>query len=150
MLVFERFLARMQQLAGDAVVVKGGLVLETRLGRARTTKDVDLRMMGTQAELLDRLQAAGRLDLGDFMRFEVQRDRQRSEIRGEGMKYAGHRFADECRLAGKTRVVVSASTSASATRWSASRMQWSATDYSTSQGSSPRACTSVRSSPTSR
>ncbi|MGE0145007.1 MAG: nucleotidyl transferase AbiEii/AbiGii toxin family protein [Planctomycetota bacterium] len=68
---------------------------------ARTTKDVDLRMMGTPAELLDRLQAAGRLDLGDFLRFEIQRDRQHPEIRGEGMKYTGHRFAAECRLAGK-------------------------------------------------
>ena len=54
-------------------MLKGGLVLELRLQRARTTKDIDLRMMGTPAELLDRLQAAGRLDLGDFMRFEIQR-----------------------------------------------------------------------------
>lgn len=101
LLVFERFLARMRQAAGDAVILKGGLVLELRLQRARTTKDVDLRMMGTPAELLDRLQAAGRIDLGDFLRFEIQRDRQHPEIRGEGMKYAGHRFAAECRLAGK-------------------------------------------------
>ncbi|MCB9878976.1 MAG: nucleotidyl transferase AbiEii/AbiGii toxin family protein [Planctomycetes bacterium] len=101
LLVFERFLARVQQLADGTVVLKGGLVLELRLQRARTTKDVDLRMMGTPTELLDRLQAAGRLDLGDFMRFEIQRDRQHPEILGEGMRYAGHRFAAECRLAGK-------------------------------------------------
>jgi hypothetical protein len=101
LLVFERFLARVQQLAGDTVILKGGLVLELRLQRARTTKDVDLRMMGTPAELLDRLQTAGRLDLADFLRFEIQRDRQHPEIRGEGMRYAGHRFAAECRLAGK-------------------------------------------------
>lgn len=101
LLVFERFLARVQQLGDDSVVLKGGLVLELRLQRARTTRDVDLRMMGTPAELLDRLQTAGRLDLGDFMRFEIQRDRQHPEILGEGMKYAGHRFAAECRLAGR-------------------------------------------------
>lgn len=101
LLVFERFLARVQKLAGDTVVLKGGLVLELRLQRARTTKDVDLRMMGTPGELLERLQSAGRLDLGDFLRFEIQRDRHHPEIRGEGMKYAGHRFAAECRLAGK-------------------------------------------------
>lgn len=76
-------------------------VLELRLARARTTKDVDLRMMGTSAELLERFQAAGRLDLSDYMRFEVQRDRHHPEIQGEGMKYAGHRFTAECRLAGK-------------------------------------------------
>jgi hypothetical protein len=98
--VFERFLARVTQVADEAVVLKGGLVLELRLARARTTKDVDLRMMGTPTELLKRLQAAGRIDLHDFMRFEVQRHRH-PELRGEGMKYAGHRFLSECRLAGK-------------------------------------------------
>ena len=101
LLVFERFLARVQRLDGDAVLLKRGLVLELRMQRARTTRDVDLRMMVTPAELLDRLQAAGRLDLGDFLRFEIQRDRQHPEIRGEGMKYTGHRFAAECRLACK-------------------------------------------------
>ena len=101
LLVFERFLARVSRVEGDAVVLKGGLVLELRLARARTTKDVDLRMTGTPAEVLERLQAAGREDLADFMRFEVQRDRRHPEIQGDGMKYAGHRFAAECRLAGK-------------------------------------------------
>ena len=101
LVVFERLLARVHHEVGDTVIIKGGLVLELRLARARTTKDVDLRMMGTPAELLERLQAAGRLDLQDFMRFEVQRDRHHPEIQGEGIKYAGHRFAAECRLAGK-------------------------------------------------
>ncbi len=101
LLVFERFLARVQRSGDDTVILKGGLVLEMRLQRARTTKDVDLRMMGTPAESLECLQAAGRLALGDFMQFEIQRDRQHPEILGEGMKYAGHRFAAECRLAGR-------------------------------------------------
>jgi hypothetical protein len=41
LLVFDRFLARMAVAFGDAVMLKGGLVLELRLERARTTKDVD-------------------------------------------------------------------------------------------------------------
>lgn len=101
LLVFERFLARVQQLAGDSVVLKGGLVLEMRLQRARTTKDIDLRMMGTARDLLDRLQEAGRIELGDFMQFEIQSDQHHPQILGDGMKYAGHRFSAECRLAGK-------------------------------------------------
>ncbi|MCU0863116.1 MAG: nucleotidyl transferase AbiEii/AbiGii toxin family protein [Planctomycetes bacterium] len=101
LLVFDRFLARVNAAEGDAVILKGGLVLELRSARARTTKDVDLRMMGTHAELLVRLQAAGRADLQDFLRFEVQRDRHHPDIRSEGMKYAGYRFTAECRLAGK-------------------------------------------------
>lgn len=41
LLVFDRFLARISATLGDAAVLKGGLVLELRLQRARTTKDID-------------------------------------------------------------------------------------------------------------
>ena len=81
LLVFDRFLARVVSVVGDAVTLKGGLVLEMRLARARTTKDVDLRMMGSADNVLERLQAAGRLDLGDYMFFEVQPDGPGSVIR---------------------------------------------------------------------
>jgi hypothetical protein len=50
LLVFDCFLARLSQVAGDTVTLKGGLALELRLARARTTKDVDLRMMGSSEE----------------------------------------------------------------------------------------------------
>ena len=53
---------------GAAAILKGGLALELRLDRARTTKDVDLRMVGSPEGILERLQEAGRLDLGDFCR----------------------------------------------------------------------------------
>lgn len=90
-------------MASDAAVVRGGLVPALRRRRARTTTDVDLRMTGTSAELRDRPQAAGRLELGDLMCLEVQRDRQHPELRVEGTRYAGHRTAAECRLAGNIR-----------------------------------------------
>src|SRR5205807_4154592 len=67
LLVFDRFLARVASVVGDAVTLKGGLVLEMRLARARTTKDIDLRMMGSAEDVLGRLQTAARLDLGDYM-----------------------------------------------------------------------------------
>jgi hypothetical protein len=50
LLVFERFLARLVTVLGDAATLKGGLVLELRLERARTTKDIDLRVMGSPDE----------------------------------------------------------------------------------------------------
>jgi len=100
LLVFDRFLARLGKVAGDAVTLKGGLVLELRLERARTTKDVDLRMMGSRADVLELLQEAGRLDLGDHMRFEIQPDDEHPEIQNEGMRYEGYRYRAECRLAG--------------------------------------------------
>lgn len=101
LLVFDRFLARVSKIVGDAVILKGGLVLELRLVRARTTKDVDLRMVGSPDDVLDSLQTSGRLDLNDFMRFDVQLDPRHPAIQNEGMKYDGHRFHAECRLAGK-------------------------------------------------
>lgn len=101
LLVFDRFLARAVAELGDSVVLKGGLVLELRLHRARTTKDVDLRMLGLPDELLPRLQAAGRLDLGDFMVFEVGPNPDGGEIDNDGLRYEGLRFRAECRLAGK-------------------------------------------------
>lgn len=74
LLVFDRFLARVVTTVGDAVTLKGGLALELRVERARTTNDVDLRMMGSPDELLAKLRQGGRLDLGDFMAFEVVPD----------------------------------------------------------------------------
>jgi len=101
LLVFERFLARVVAVLGNDAMLKGGLVLELRLERARTTKDVDLRMMGSPGEALAKLQETARRDLGDFMTFEVGPDRDHPEIQNDGMQYDGLRFRAECKLAGK-------------------------------------------------
>ena len=92
LLVFDRFLARIAVVLGDAATLKGGLVLELRLERARTTKDVDLRMMGSPNDVLTRLQEAARRDLSDFMTFEVGPDADHPEIQGDGIQYEGLRF----------------------------------------------------------
>lgn len=101
LLVFDRFLARIVAVLGDAVTLKGGLVLELRLERARTTKDVDLRIVGSPDDILARLQETGRRDLGDFMTFEIAPDDDHPKIQNEGMQYDGLRFRAECKLAGK-------------------------------------------------
>ncbi|MCA9608221.1 MAG: nucleotidyl transferase AbiEii/AbiGii toxin family protein [Myxococcales bacterium] len=101
LLVFDRFLARVAEVAGNAVTLKGGLVLELRLARARTTKDVDLLMRGPPDTVGEQLGDAGRLDLGDDMAFEVRPDPHRPDITNPGMKYQGRRFRAECQLAGK-------------------------------------------------
>jgi hypothetical protein len=80
LLVFDRFLARVVAVFGDAATLKGGLALEIRIDRARTTKDVDLRLMGSPADVLASLQEAGRRALGDFMTFEVGPDEDHPEI----------------------------------------------------------------------
>ena len=97
--IFDRFLARLFHLLEDTVVLKGGLVIELRLERARTTKDVDLRMVGSPDDVLTRLQEAGRLDLGDYLQFEVAADPRHPEIDAEGMAYQGLRYRAEAQLA---------------------------------------------------
>jgi hypothetical protein len=101
LLVFDRFLARVAVMLGDAATLKGGLVLELRLHRARTTRDVDLRLIGSSADIHERLRLTGRLDLGDFMTFEVRTDREHPDIQNDGMQYDGLRFRCECKLGGK-------------------------------------------------
>jgi len=101
LLVFDRFLARLFLTFREAVVLKGGLVLELRMARARATRDIDLRMLGAPDDVLPRLQDAGRRDLGDFLAFEVQSDPHHPELDADGMQYTGRRYRAEPRLAGK-------------------------------------------------
>jgi len=101
LLVFDRFLARVFLHFADRVVLKGGLVLELRLERARTTKDVDLRLVGDSGDLLGALQLLGSLDLGDWLSFVVEPDADMPRIAGQGMVYDGFRFRAEARLGGK-------------------------------------------------
>lgn len=101
LLVFDRFLARIFRHFAESVILKGGLVLELRLDRARTTKDVDLRLVGDGHGLLPKLRVAGSLDLGDWLTFAIERDADMPEIAGQGMVYDGYRFRAEASLGGK-------------------------------------------------
>jgi hypothetical protein len=100
-LIFDRFLARVVDVIGDAATLKGGLVLELRLERARATRDVDLRLVGSPHDMLAKLQEAGRRNLQDFMTFEVRPDDDHPKIQNDGMPYDGQRFRAECKLAGR-------------------------------------------------
>lgn len=101
LLVFDRFLARIVHELGESVMLKGGLVVELRVERARTTKDIDLRLVGAPTGLLERLQRAVGIELGDFMSFTVASDAEHPEITNEGMVYEGRRYRVTCALAGK-------------------------------------------------
>jgi hypothetical protein len=101
LVVFDRFLARVDLELGDAVTLKGGLAVELRIERARTTTDVDLRVMGSPDDILDRLRGAAERDLGDFMVFTIRPDDRQPEIQNDGMQYEGVRFRAECTVAGK-------------------------------------------------
>lgn len=93
--VFSRYLARVVQVIGNAATLKGGVALELRLAKARTTKDIDLSLSGLAADrdlILERLQDAARLDLGDYLVFEIQIDPEHPDIDNEAMQYDGSRL----------------------------------------------------------
>lgn len=100
-LVFDRFLARAGAVLGERLLVKGGVVVELRLEHARATKDVDLSVTGDFNAALSELQEAGRLDLGDWLRYEVTEDPRHPDIEAEGMRYQGKRFRARATLAGR-------------------------------------------------
>lgn len=101
-LVYERFLARVFAVFGEDAILKGGIVLELRLERARATKDVDLGLRGNPKTVLERLQEAGQLPLGDFLTFEVTKDAKHPDILAEGLSYEGFRFRAQGYLAGQS------------------------------------------------
>lgn len=94
-LAYERFLARLFSVVGEAWVLKGGYALELRLGsRARATRDLDFNAPGG-AHLLEVLQGAAELELDDHFRFLVEAP-ERGVLAGppEG----GQRFRVSARL----------------------------------------------------
>nr|WP_233261342.1 nucleotidyl transferase AbiEii/AbiGii toxin family protein [Vitiosangium sp. GDMCC 1.1324] len=100
-LIFDRFLVRVFAILGENTPLKGGIALELRLSRARTTKDVDLRCTGKPDALLGQLQAAGRTPAEEPLFFEVSAGPQGDIINGEGVVYEGRRFRVHTRLDGR-------------------------------------------------
>lgn len=100
LLLFDRMLARAFTRFGERIVLKGGFALELRVSRARTTRDIDLRIEGSTADLLEALRSAGGLDLGDWFSFVVEPDPEHPLIEGEGAVYTGERFRVRAELGG--------------------------------------------------
>ncbi|HHI79635.1 MAG TPA: nucleotidyl transferase AbiEii/AbiGii toxin family protein [Planctomycetes bacterium] len=101
LLVFQRFLARISREFGNRATLKGGMAIELRLDRARTTKDIDLALSGSPTNILAFLKKAVQQDLGDYLSFSIRPDKHHPEIQNEGVQYEGLRFQAECQLAGK-------------------------------------------------
>ena len=99
--IAERLLVRLHAGFGERVIAKGGLALELRLSRARTTRDLDLRLNGSAASLLRDLEAAVSSDQSDWLVFRIKTDDTHPTIEGDGVVYEGHRFVARATLAGK-------------------------------------------------
>lgn len=99
--IFERFLARLYEAVGDAIIVKGGFVLELRLAQARTTKDIDLRVEGDLEELIARIIDTSQKGGDDYLSFDFTGDRDFQDMLGEQVVYDGRRLQVRARLGGK-------------------------------------------------
>jgi hypothetical protein len=101
--VMERFLARIVAVFPDTTVLKGGLALELRLEKARTTKDIDLRLLGDPGDAAAHIAEAARhiVDPDDYLTFWAEPDPEHPAIQGEGAVYDGFRFKVTPILAGE-------------------------------------------------
>jgi hypothetical protein len=101
--VMERFIARLSHVLPDSALLKGGLALELRSNRARTTKDIDVRLLGNPEELDAQLRAIEnfRPDPEDFLRFRIVSD-PAHPLMGDRVKCVGFRFKVKATIAGKT------------------------------------------------
>lgn len=94
--VFERLLARLNVVAPDGWVLKGGFALELRLGdHARTTKDIDIDWQVDESEGVELLLDVTALDLDDRFEFSLERSRAEDDAQ------RGQRWAVTATLAGR-------------------------------------------------
>lgn len=100
--LMQRFIARVLAEFPETVTLKGGMALELRLTRARTTKDVDLRLSGGRERVLDRLRRRAQEPGGaDWLTFTVEEDPDHPGIAGDGVIYEGVRLRAQANQAGK-------------------------------------------------
>lgn len=86
--VFERFLARLVEVAPDRFVLKGALGLDFRGGgRGRTTKDMDLGSAEEEEAVTEDVLAAAELDLEDYFVFRVERVGIQESASGKTVRY---------------------------------------------------------------
>lgn len=94
---FDRLLVRLQAVAANRWVLKGGFALDLRLAaRARSTKDVDIEWRAAEDELGDTLLDAAEHDAGDFFVLSIERTRTPADRLG-----GAHRFRVSASLAGR-------------------------------------------------
>lgn len=100
--LMHRFIARILGELGDAVTVKGGIALELRLERARSTKDIDVRLNAGIADVLGRMQrACADSSPLDHLSFLVETAPDDPDIDGDGVIYEGFRYRAQALFAGK-------------------------------------------------
>ena len=101
LVLFDRFLSRVYSACGEAVILKGGYLMELRLGRARTTSDVDMGGSGNIDVLIGSIiEEAGKAG-EDQLSFEmVGEEEDLQEMVGEQIVYEGRRAKFQAHIGG--------------------------------------------------
>jgi predicted nucleotidyltransferase component of viral defense system len=95
---FDRLLARLDEVAPNDWLLKGGFALDLRLhDRARTTRDVDIEWRAGEEKLAEALIEAATLSRDDFFAFEIERTSTPPERLG-----GSYRFHVTATLAART------------------------------------------------
>ncbi len=97
---FDRFLARLFRHTQTDWVLKGGYAMELRFHTARATKDLDFTVRAKPDGVLEYLQDAGALDIGDFFSFRIGE----AMMDLDGAPYGGSRYPVEAAFGGRTFV----------------------------------------------
>jgi hypothetical protein len=96
-IAFGRLLARLSTSRPGSWILKGGFALDLRLGdRSRSTRDVDLAWLESEAELAEALIAGATYEIADFFTLEINRTTGAVEQFG-----GAHRFSVSAGLAGR-------------------------------------------------
>ncbi len=95
---FDRLLIRLFATGNPPWRLKGGYALELKLSLARATRDLDLGLSAAAGiDMLDRLQAAGGSEVGDWFSYVVGE----ATMDLDGAPYGGARYPVEARLDGR-------------------------------------------------
>jgi len=100
-LLLDRFLARVFVVLGDKAVLRGSRAVDLRVHDDRTLRDVDLMVdQDDEAVIHAALSAAGRLDLGEWLQYDVAFDTNAPTLLSEGFRVPGWRYRVTPRLVG--------------------------------------------------
>jgi predicted nucleotidyltransferase component of viral defense system len=101
---FDRLLCRLFKDATPNWILKGGYAMELRLEESRTTRDIDLSTLGPvvgkgplHARILDQLQEAAALAMGDFIIYAIGQPMMELA----GAPHGGARYPVEARMDGR-------------------------------------------------
>lgn len=101
LVLFERFAARVYEACDSEVVVKGGLVMELRFERARTTQDIDAVISGDWEKHIKSIRRVAAEAGDDWLSFQVGEPDEIVEHEGDQIVYDAYRVNVQAQIGKK-------------------------------------------------